>query len=114
MAEQKDEKGRSIHHLWMSEKGALAGGLKMKDNYMKDTLQRYASIVVIRCRCGSKDSVWLKGEDEYLHHTDKFFGCSSCKMKKRFDQINGLLTFTQNERYDINPAKKKTELHITK
>jgi len=38
MAEQKDKKGRSIHHLRMSEKGALASGLKMKDNYMKDTL----------------------------------------------------------------------------
>jgi hypothetical protein len=140
MAEQKDKKGRSIHHTQMGQKGGKIGGkrtmslegydengksirarksgkiggLKKKDNCMKDTLQRYASIVVIRCRCGSKDSVRLKGEDEYLHHKDKFCGCSSCKTRKRFDQINGPLTFTQNERDDINLAKKKIELHITK
>ena len=103
MAEQQDEKGRSIHHLRIGEKGALAGGLKMKDKLMKDTLQRYASIVVVCCRCGSKDSVRLKGEDKYIHHKNKFCKCSSCKTNKRFDQINGPLTsidiHTRRERW---------------
>jgi hypothetical protein len=114
LAEQKDKRGKSIHHKMMAQKGKDAARRGTQDRFMKETLQKYDSIVVIRCSCGSKDSVRLKGEDEYLQKKYKWYSCPFCTGATKFHQINAALTFTQEERDDINLAKKKIEMHISK